>query len=396
MNFMIARTTVLKTSAATLFALAICSPALAEVNPQAVLDGLNRQMSNQGLEISADSSEMQGSNNVVLNGVKIDSKGDTEPFTMDKLLLEEVTETDNGGFVIGRIAAPAFSETKEGITVSFEGAAIEGYFVAGPDEKDPILKSGIFRGFEVGSVKVDNGGAPMFILDGVSATMSPYKPGGTLDFKGELKDFSVKFENFPDPKAAKTMGDIGYSELSGRGSAEGSWNTQSGQLSANEQIVVDDAATLNFGFGIGGYTPEVVAGLQDMRDKMDGENDQAMAMAMMGLMQQLDLRNITIKLDDASLTGRILDYVAKMQGTDRQAVINQAKGMLPLVLSQLQAPEFAAKVTAAVGTFLDDPQSLKIDAAPAQPVPAAQIMGAAMSNPANLITTLSVDVKANE
>jgi hypothetical protein len=99
---------------------------------------------------------------------------------------------------------------------------------------------------------------------------------------------------------------------------------------------------------------------------------------------------------DDSATGKVLDFVAKQQGTNRESIIAQAKGTLPFALAQLQNPAFAASVSAAVGAYLDNPQSLKIAAMPANPVPVAQIMGAAMAAPQSIIGVLGLAITANE
>ena len=158
---------------------------------------------------------------------------------------------------------------------------------------------------------------------------------------------------------------------------------------------VDDAADLNLTMDIGGYTPELVGAMQDMQAQMAGQSEEQMGMAMLGLMQQLEINALAIEIDDNSLTNRILDFVAEQQGMNRQNVVAMAKGVLPLGLAQLQDPEFAANATAAIGSFLDDPQSLRVAAEPTNPVPLAQLMAAAMSAPQMLIKTLAVTITAN-
>jgi hypothetical protein len=226
--------------------------------------------------------------------------------------------------------------------------------------------------------------------------MSPYEPGATLEMEGTVKDFFIDFTKMPEPQAQATMAEIGYSQMSGRVTGTGTWNTDSGDLSFAEQFTLDDAAELNIDFSIGGYTPQLIAALQEMQKNMENQSDEAMGFAMLGLMQQLEIDKISIELVDDSATNRLLDYAAKKQGTNREGVIAQAKGTLPFALAQLQNPEFAAKVSAAVGAFLDNPGSLRIVAAPPAPVPVAQVMASAMSAPQAVIGVLGLDVTANE
>jgi hypothetical protein len=380
-------------TAATLF-LGFNAHAFAEVDAQAVFDGLKRQLGAQGLEVSAVSVTAEGSNNVVISGISVGVPGEDDVFKFEGLLLEDVMEADNGAYVIGRMSAPAATMTEDGITVEFEGATVEGFYVAGPEETDPIVAAGLYRVLEIGEVEVSAAGSTMFKLDGVVSKMSAYEPGGTMEFDAEVEGFSIDFTKVPEPDVQKTMGELGYDQMSGRMTMTGSWDTSSGDMTADQVYEVDDAATLNIGLSIGGYTPELVAALQKMQADMQDQGDEAMGLAMMGLMQQLEIGGLSIEIVDRSATGRILDFVAKEQGTNREGIVAQAKGILPFALAQLQNPEFAAKVSAAVGSYLDNPGSLQIVSAPASPVPVAQIMAAGMSAPHTLIDVLAVDVAA--
>ncbi|MCK5746415.1 MAG: hypothetical protein KAH44_09370, partial [Oricola sp.] len=267
---------------------------------------------------------------------------------------------------------------------------------AGPDETDPIAKGGVYRNIEIGGVTVGKGGTPAFQLEGVSVAMSPYEVGGTMDYDVKVKDFTIDFTQVDDPKAKATMGELGYETLTGRVNATGRWDAGSGDASMSQAIILDDAATFNIDLAVGGYTPELIAALQEMNKQMQDQSDQAKGLAMMGLMQQLQIGNISIELVDDSATGKVLDFVAKQQGSTREGVVAMAKGTLPFALAQLQNPEFAASVTAAVSAYLDNPGSLKIAALPAAPVPVAQVVGAAMAAPQSIIGVLNIKVTANE
>lgn len=379
--------------AASMILLAFSAAAHAEVNADAVLDGLKRQLALQGIELSADSASLSGGN-VTLSGVTIGGGSDKD-IKLDQLLLEGVEEAGNGAYVIGRMAAPAFTTENDGYTVAFEGAAIEGYYVASEDETDPVLKGGVYRQITIGGIAVAKGANPVFTLEGADATMSPYQAGGEMEYDFSVKDFTVDFSQIEDVKAREGMSELGYSTLTGRLTGDGSWNAGNGDLTMNQSFVIDDAATLNIDFALGGYTPEVIAGMQQLNSQMKDQPDEAKGLAMLGLMQQLQIGGITIELQDDSATGRILDYAAKKQGTNRTNIVAQAKGALPFVLAQLQNPEFSASVSAAVASFLDNPGTLTIKAAPASPVPVAQIVGAAMAAPQTLISVLALNVTAN-
>ena len=394
---MIAQRLLISTAAAGALLFSLTAGASAEVSAEAVVDGLKRQLSLQGMEFSAESAETRG-NDVVLSGVTVKpASAETDSnFTIDQILLEDVEEAGNGAFVVGRAGIPSFSNESNGYAVAFEGAVFEGCYVAGPDETDPIAKGGICRNMEFGGLTVGKDGAQAFVMEGISVAMSPYEPGGTMDYDVKVKDFTIDFTQVDDPKAKATMSQLGYETLTGRVNATGQWNAGNGDATLNQSIILDYAAALNIDISVGGYTPELLAAMQEMNKQMEGQSDQAQGLAMMGLMQQMQVGNISIELIDDSATGKILDFVAKQQGSTREGVVAMAKGTLPFALAQLQNPDFAASVTAAVGTFLDSPGTLTIAAMPAAPVPVAQIVGAAMAAPQSVIGVLNIKVTANE
>lgn len=368
---------------------------------QKVADAVKAQFEGQAaLQMTVGSAAAEGED-VVLSDVTIGPK-DVEPLKVASIRLEKVTDTEGGGFNIGRIAAPEFTTTEEGMTVSFGGASLENLSIAAPGETDPVKKLLLTTGGTIGKVSVSGKDGEIFKMDGATYTMSPYKPGETMNFSMSVDGMAVDFAKVPDEKARKTMADLGYETMTGKITYAGTWNTTDGRMAIDDMsYIVDDAAALKMKFDISGYTPAFVASIQEMNKQMAaaGNNEQAsqaQGLAMLGLMQQLTFNGATIRVEDASLTGKLLDYTAKQQGTDRATIVNQSKGALPFLLAQLQNPEFAQKVTEAVSSYLDNPKSLTITAAPAAAVPFAQIMAAGMSAPQTIPQVLGVTVTAND
>lgn len=363
---------------------------------KAVADAVTAQLANQGIKLTIGSAENDG-DDIVLKDVGV-TPTDLETAEIGEVVLEDVEE-NGGGYTIGRLAAPAFTREKDGMTLDFGGAEINGLQVPGPDETDPIRKLMLATGASVGPVKVSDGSGEVFRMDGGTMTMSPYEAGGTMTYEAAFTGLYADMSKLPDEKSRMTLSALGYNTLSGNITYSGLWNTSDGRMTVDEMVTtVDDAAALKMTFDISGYTPQFVAALQDMQKQMaDGKIDQqAQGLAMLGLMQQLTFNGMQLRVEDASLTGKVLDFFAKQQGVDRNAMVQQTKGVLPFMLAQLNNPQFAAKVTEAVGAYLDNPQSLTVTAAPPNPVPAAQIMAAGMSAPQSIPDVLGVTVTAND
>lgn len=187
---------------------------------------------------------------------------------------------------------------------------------------------------------------------------------------------------------AKSLTDLGYETLSVDLTGSGKWDPEAATLEIPElKIDAKDAARLSLSVSLGGVTREVISKLNDNPEKPE----EAMAM-----LQNVTIENINIRLDDASLTGRILDQEAGKAGVERSEYVTGLTGTLPMMLSMLQNKEFEGQVSEAVTQYLNNPGSLQITAAPGTAVPIAQIMGTAMLAPQMIPQILSVSVTANE
>ena len=72
------------------------------------------------------------------------------------------------------------------------------------------------------------------------------------------------------------------------------------------------------------------------------------------------------------------------------------QAMLPSMLTYIQNPAFQTKVQDAVSAYLTNPENLSIVVAPQTPVPATQVIGAAMGAPQTLPEVLKLDITANQ
>jgi hypothetical protein len=380
---------------ATAFSLLLSFPAAAEVDAKAVVDAVIAQMDRQNFKLTVGSATLDGAN-VVAKDISIGLAGG-EPMKIAEITLENVTEKDGGGYLIGSLAAPATTIDKEGMKVEFGGASLNGYTIPAVGETDPVKLLGLYQSMNVAPMRVSSKGAEVFRMDGITATMSEYVKDQPLTFEAALKGLWGDLSKIEDRKAQETLAAFGYKEITGGITMKGSWNPSDGKMSVTEALYnIDNVGKLNVLFDISGYTPELVKGIQEMSKSMEGQDESAKGLAMLGLLQQLNFISMTIRFDDASITGKALDYAAKQAGQDRAAIINQTKGVLPFALAQLKDPDFAQKVTEAASEYLDNPKSLEIKAAPPAPVPFAILAATGSTTPEALIKQLNVTVTANQ
>ena len=365
----------------------------------AVADRVKALLAGQGVEIawsgiSGDASRM------VLEGVSLKPVAEKEALPIGNVTLEGVTEA-NGGYTVETVSTTQFSKTEDGITLDISPLILHNVSLAAEGATDPFAGLMMYNSAEIANVSVKVGDKTAFTLDNFSAEITPPADGKAMEFSGGAEKFAGDLSLIQDPQSKAVIDALGYQNITGSMEIEGSWQPSDGKMEFSQyDITVDNAGTFGMTFDIGGYTMEFVKSLQDMQKKMAEQpadaDKSAQGLAMLGLMQQLTIKGASIRFDDDSLTNKVLDYVGKQQGMSGKDIANQAKAIVPFGMAQLNNPELTAQVTAAVGKFLDDPQSIEVSAEPASPVPFALIMAGAMSNPLDLPKTLGVSVTANE
>ncbi|MDI6027670.1 hypothetical protein QBK99_15885 [Corticibacterium sp. UT-5YL-CI-8] len=398
---MLHRSTVGKLTLSTfLFAVPLNS-ALAQ-DASAIADRLQAVLKTQSMDLSWDSVTGDASQ-TVLQGAKLTVQGPDAPkaLPLGKLTLTGVTETDNGGYHIDKVTTDPYEITEKGSTITSSPVEIGGLVLPGAAATDPLESVMLYETLDVDTFSVKVDGKQAFALNQMHVELTPPTAGATMDFSANVEKFTGDLSLVTDPNAKRIIDELGYKTIDGFFEAEGSWQPSDGRMQLSQyDVTVNNAGTLGMTFDVGGYTLDFLKSVQELQKKMadqpKGADTNAQSMAMLGLMQQLTLAGATIRFDDDSLTGKVLDYVAKQQGAKPEDIANQAKAILPFLSGQLQNPELAKQLSAAVNTYLDDPQSLEIAAKPASPVPFAMIAANAMSNPVELTKTLAVSVMANQ
>ncbi|MER8899783.1 MULTISPECIES: hypothetical protein [unclassified Mesorhizobium] len=365
----------------------------------AVADRLKAALAVQGVDITW--TGVTGDNSsMVLQGVSVKPAAEKEALPIGDVKLDGVTEA-NGGFDVATITTSAFEHSKDGVTLNLTPFVIHDANIPAEGATGPLGSMMIYKSAELENLTVKVADKTAFSVDGLAVQITPPADGKAMEFSATTEKFNADLTLVDDAKSKEAIEALGYQNISGNIEIGGTWQPSDGKMDLSKyDISVENAGTLGMTFGLGGYTVDFVKSLQEMQKKMaaqpEGADNSAQGMALLGLLQQLSFNSASIRFDDDSLTGKVLEYVGKQQGMSGKDIANQAKAIVPFGMAQLNNPELTAEVTAAVSKYLDDPKSLEISAEPPAAVPFALIMAGAMSNPADLTKTLGVHVKANE
>ena len=391
------RTTRLMLSGAAFFSLAGSAFALDGAD---LLKKINAAYEAQGGTISADGVNIDGTT-VTLKNVTFKPTGG-ESLPIGEVTLSGVEEDEDGGYYIEEAAFPDINKTGDGVTVTAQELTLGGISVPATSGGDTLDTMMLYETAHTGPLKVVKDGAEVFSVLQSDMNLTLREDESGFDFDGAFKSMKADLSKTDDPKTKDAIEKLALQHVQGDITMKGAWELGPGTIDVSE-IAFDftNIGKLNLGFKISGYTMPFVKSMQDaMKESEANPNkeqaQQALGLAMLGLMQQLSFEGAQVRFEDASITKRALDYAGAQQNISGKQMADSLKAMTPIMLAQLNIPELQNAVSAAVNTFLDDPKSLTVKAAPEKPVPFPTIVGAAMGAPNTLPQVLGVKVSAND
>jgi hypothetical protein len=108
------------------------------------------------------------------------------------------------------------------------------------------------------------------------------------------------------------------------------------------------------------------------------------------------LHSASITFRNAGIVDRLLEEQARSTGSSKEQFATGFSMALPFMLNFIGNQPFQQKLAEPLGTFIMDPKTITITAAPGAPVPMMAIAGAAMGAYDTLPDLLALDVKANQ
>jgi uncharacterized glyoxalase superfamily protein PhnB len=332
---------------------------------------------------------------ITLSGASI-ALSDESSLPLGDIVFRGVSALENGGYRTETASVAAIDMTEDEsrlqiANVEIQGLTIPGTVVAGQSDRIASYDSA-----RIGPVTISYQGKAVASTQAIMVELD--RDGAVVETDAAVTGFTMDLGIVDDPRSRALIDALGYQTLNGEMTVNSLWDMEGGDLSVRETTLnLVDVGRLDLAFDISGYDLAFDQALEQAQASMSagGANEMA-GMAMLGLLQQLSLNSARLRFDDQSVTQKALDYVGGQQGIDGTQMAQAIKGMLPLFLGQLRNPAFQTQVASAVNAYLDDPQSLTIDIAPANPLPFATLMGTGMGAPETLPDVLGVTVTANQ
>ncbi|ANH03732.1 MULTISPECIES: hypothetical protein [Shinella] len=378
----------------------LASPAFA-LDGADLLAKLNATYATSGVTISSSNVATDGST-VTLENAELKATGAEAPVKLGTITMDGVEEDGDGGYTVETVSFQDINVTEADATVSAKDIAINGVIIPGTVVPGTLESLLMYESATAGPVSVTSKGKEVFSMSGMEANITRMDGDAGLEFDATLSDLKADLTSVEDPKAKDTLAKLNLQTLEGKVSMSGSWELASGKLAVDEYAFdFKDVGRLNLALEFSGYTLDFLKGMQEAIKAAEAnpnkeEANAAMGMSMMGLVQQLTFNSASISFEDASITRKLLDYAGSEQGVSGDQMAQSLKGLVPIMIAQLNMPDLQNQIAEAVNTYLDDPKSITISAEPKDPVPFPMIMGAAMGAPQTIPQVLGVTITAND
>ncbi|MFN4210831.1 MAG: hypothetical protein ACK4G5_09695 [Devosia sp.] len=393
---------------------ALMGPAMA-LEAQAFVDRVAEVYKTIGYDFSFGEATLDG-DTITVDGVTVgfEPEAGVEPMTFDtEITFSGVVEGADGSYTAESVSIPdidtEFASAPEPVGhLTLSDISAEGLYLPAGETIPAVALLQLVQSISTGPLSVTRDGVEVISVDAMEATTT-FNPAqgsadlvdlsSTLAISGIWLDLSTVGEE--DATAGAVIESLGLTTVSGDITQDMTWSMADGHLVLNEFLFdFADLGALNLTTDLTGLTPDVLDQIYAMQAAMgDGgemteEQAQAQMMSGMALMQGVNIVGTSVRYDDASLAGKLLDFFAAQSGADRATFVEGLKASLPSMIAESGVPALADLIVPPVSTFLDDPQSLEVKVAPASPTSLLVLMAAA-ANPAGLITALGLAVEAN-
>lgn len=381
--------------------------------PALALDGddfatkLASVMGQGGATMSFSAVETDG-DAVTVRTARLSSPGQPD-IALGDITFEGVEERGDGGYTAERADFQDIEFEQDEARVTVKDIGMTGLTVPATSDFSSLNSLLFYSSFSTGPVEVTIQDTDVFSADGMSMRVDRSDDLSSYNMLMSVSSIRIaldipgvpRFDPQGDPTPGEVMKSLGYEEIAGDLTFNALWDVQTGTIDVREYALsLDEIGRFSMNFTLTGYTLELIEAMANAQKMALKNPDQqaaqnAMGMAMLGLMQQLNFVSASLSFEDYALTERLLDYYGSQQGVTGEQMSQGLKALIPLTAGQLGIPALQKQIAAAANTYLDDPGSLTLTLKPAEPLPFPMIMGAGMGDPRSLVDLFNVEVEAN-
>jgi len=350
------------------------------IEPEAAAKALAAALvKGSNVEATFESAELNGSD-IVIGGFVVTRTAKDDRLSFEEIVIEAPIEGEKGVFQSPQI-------TFTGGTLAGD---VNGTIAAGTMTRVTVLDAAkqtssapaaaiLYDSAEATELKFVRSGQPGEVtIDRIYVEAGNLVDDIPQDNSGSVEGIVLTSDLFPDTGFKPDT--FGYDKLT----VDLSWDV-SRDIAASKLTINDFSVSIAEGGDLS--LSGVIGDLPDPRALNDAGAESDIA--------KTKVHELSVRYDDHSLAGRVLDFLAQRQGLSRADYAQQIIDALPFLLIAINNPAFQEQVAGAVGGFLQNPQSLNLEIAPETPVSGDDLMALAKSEPGTIPDRLKASVTAN-
>lgn len=341
---------------------------------------------------------------VIVKGVKFKVE------MVDKLLdllfgdviFSDVEEVDDGGYYVGNVSFQNVDMSKDGGYLMVKDLQIDGFSILGMFFILSFDGMILFQSVYIGNIIFEQDGKCVFQIEKIESNVEVVDDSLLLIFDMLIFGIWVDLFDVKDLKVQEMINKLGLINFNGNIVMKGVWVLVMGKIDLIEFLIdVCDFGKFNLMFSMLGYMLQFIKVMQDVivvvvvnLDKKVGEV--VFGMMMMGLFQQFSFNSVVICFDDVLIIKCLFDYFGKEQGVMGEQFVQLFKGMVLIMMVQLNVLELQNQVLVVVIKFFDDLKNIEIKVVFVVLVVVLMIMGVVMGVLQMLLQVFGVLVNVNQ
>jgi len=319
---------------------------------------------------------------VTINDLKVSGEGDT--MTIPAVVISGAETREKGGFTAKSMSLDGGTlVTEKQQTVKWETASVDDAVVPSPDEiKAKAHNMSPFGKASVSKIDISGGdlAAPVDI-DQFDVSVGVEADGTPNQFTTSINGIKVPPGLFSDQQAMAMLSALGYTNgFNVSVSIDGGYEHTTDTVTLKTFTI--DTADVGKVTIDGKFSGVPLSKLTD--DNAAGD-----------LASKGKLESFHVRFDNSGIVEKVLDMQAQQSGMKRADMVSQFTGALPLLLNFIGNEAFQGKIVTAVTTFLNDPKSITLTAAPNAPVGFDAIVSAFTAARETIPDLVGADISAN-
>jgi len=364
-----------------------------------VLKKLNNAIVAQiGDSIEAGSVAVNGST-IVLRNVTYTPRGRTG------IALGDVTMTgvaeQAGGYTIEKVLIPDVTIKQKDFSVSAAGLRVDDLEIPANATLSDVNSIFVYHA-HVGPVSCRRVGEKFFSISAADSVSTKRLDKKGVDSSFTIDGIVVDLSLAQMQLSSEAIRHFELQNLHATFSMKNSWELSTGKYDLTEYTFdLENLGKLNVQLSFSGLTPAFYNTAEALYSSMTGTADDqntknAKYLLALAFVQQLTLNSAQIRFDDASFTDRTFDYISKWDHVTRAQSANTFAAEILAGISQLGIPDLQEAFSTAVVEYFNNPKSLTISAAPANPVPMSTVIEAAKNAKESIPKMIGLKITSND